>query len=62
VSSRKKVCPLFLQSEYAFIPFSGILLGLYLLDAEIKEVEESSEVDLSVEKEMAGADLEDKVL
>ncbi|XP_075303194.1 rho guanine nucleotide exchange factor 28 isoform X3 [Opisthocomus hoazin] len=29
-------------------------------DAEIKEVEESSEVDLSVEKEMAGADLEDK--
>ncbi|KAM6289587.1 LOW QUALITY PROTEIN: rho guanine nucleotide exchange factor 28 [Aegotheles albertisi] len=29
-------------------------------DAEIKEVEESSEVDLSVEKEMASADLEDK--
>ncbi|XP_075597284.1 rho guanine nucleotide exchange factor 28 isoform X3 [Balearica regulorum gibbericeps] len=29
-------------------------------DAEIKEVEESSEVDLSVEKEMAGANLEDK--
>ncbi|XP_075382702.1 rho guanine nucleotide exchange factor 28 isoform X2 [Mycteria americana] len=29
-------------------------------DAEIKEVEESSEVDLSVEKEMAGASLEDK--
>ncbi|XP_076219502.1 rho guanine nucleotide exchange factor 28 isoform X9 [Aptenodytes patagonicus] len=29
-------------------------------DAEIKEVEESSEVNLSVEKEMAGANLEDK--
>ncbi|NXE23809.1 ARG28 factor, partial [Ardeotis kori] len=29
-------------------------------DAEIKEVEESSEIDLSVEKEMAGANLEDK--
>ncbi|XP_071586076.1 rho guanine nucleotide exchange factor 28 isoform X2 [Heliangelus exortis] len=29
-------------------------------DAEIKEVEESSEVDPSVEKEMAGASLEDK--
>ncbi|NXP54997.1 ARG28 factor, partial [Heliornis fulica] len=29
-------------------------------DAEIKEVEESSEMDLSVEKEMAGASLEDK--
>ncbi|KAM6303455.1 rho guanine nucleotide exchange factor 28 isoform 2-T2 [Podargus strigoides] len=29
-------------------------------DAEIKEVEESSEVSLSIEKEMAGANLEDK--
>ncbi|XP_051498944.1 rho guanine nucleotide exchange factor 28 isoform X2 [Apus apus] len=29
-------------------------------DAEIKEVEESSEVDVSIEKEMAGANLEDK--
>ncbi|NXJ81391.1 ARG28 factor, partial [Trogon melanurus] len=29
-------------------------------DAEIKEVEESHEVDLSVEKDMAGANLEDK--
>ncbi|NXE78769.1 ARG28 factor, partial [Cochlearius cochlearius] len=29
-------------------------------DAEIKEIEESSEIDLSVEKEMAGANLEDK--
>ncbi|KAM6104741.1 LOW QUALITY PROTEIN: rho guanine nucleotide exchange factor 28 [Pterocles gutturalis] len=29
-------------------------------DAEIKEAEESSEVDLSAEKEMAGANLEDK--
>ncbi|KAM6109150.1 rho guanine nucleotide exchange factor 28 [Phoenicopterus ruber ruber] len=29
-------------------------------DAEIKEAEESSEVNLSVEKEMAGANLEDK--
>ncbi|NXE97205.1 ARG28 factor, partial [Menura novaehollandiae] len=29
-------------------------------DAEIKEVEESSEIDLSVKKEIAGANLEDK--
>lgn len=34
----------------------------YLLDTEIKEVEESSEVRLTVEKEMEDANLEDEVL
>ncbi|XP_068032579.1 rho guanine nucleotide exchange factor 28 isoform X4 [Anomalospiza imberbis] len=36
------------------------LLESVLYDAERKEIEESPEIDLSVEKEMAGADLEDK--
>lgn len=59
--------PLFLQSEYALIPFSFscILLGSYLLDAEMKEVEESPEVDLSacpIEKEISDASVYYKVL
>ncbi|XP_064259231.1 rho guanine nucleotide exchange factor 28 isoform X5 [Passer domesticus] len=36
------------------------ILESALGDAERKEIEESPEIDLSVEKEMAGADLEDK--
>ncbi|XP_053788443.1 rho guanine nucleotide exchange factor 28 [Vidua chalybeata] len=36
------------------------ILESVLGDAERKEIEESPEIDLSVEKEMAGADLEDK--
>lgn len=57
--------PLFLQSEYALMPFSCILLGSCLLDAETKEVEESPEVDLSacsIEKEISDASVEYKVL
>lgn len=44
------------------IPSFCIFLGLYLLDAERKETEESPEISLSVEEEVAGANLEDKVL
>lgn len=47
------------------IRFDTFLLhfwGLYLLDEERKEIEESPEIYLSVEEEMAGASVEDKVL
>lgn len=47
------------------MPFSCILLGSCLLDAETKEVEESPEVDLSacsIEKEISDASVEYKVL
>lgn len=43
-------------------PFFCVFFALYLLDEERKEIEESPEINLSVEKEMAGANLEDKVL
>lgn len=43
------------------MPFFCIFLGFYLLDADRKEIEESPEIDLCVEKEMAGANLEAKV-
>ncbi|XP_027739104.1 rho guanine nucleotide exchange factor 28 isoform X5 [Empidonax traillii] len=38
------------------------ILESLLDDAEIKEAAESSEIDLSVEKEMAGANLENKIM
>lgn len=46
--------------------FSCILLWSYLLDAEMKEVEESSDIDLSegtfpVDKEMSDDNVEYKV-